>query len=411
MAVSEAINLKSFLTEIGKRINSNISYNLIKKLLRQTPYITMNDKKLLSIKDACNICIKVIENLGVSTVPIIQINQKNSLQALSKNTAIAILNRYISVYTWKVLRANKIDGLQSNINYKILIDDNSAISIPATITLIGGGSGGSGGYGLDGNKDASYTMNLYAGAPGAASELYISYLSIDNLSAVHVTAAGGAQKSMITKKVGGDPTVNSAGANGNNGSTNTWTGNLYDGCTLLAIKGNGGQGSGGIGISSSGGGTYTNQKTNGVTYWCDGYGAKNDWSSDDMTFGGGGGEGGGNCSPTYDSVRKAIGKNNYAGQVTSSVVVNPTAASTDNGQLGYTVLGGTGGYYNGSTWGTTHSSKSAAGLSSAGAGGKGGCVKFVTDASAMGGGGNGGNSGKVTSDSLQCYIYFIQVTF
>ena len=405
---SEAVNFKSFVTAIGKRISSttSIPYNILKKLITCS---NTNESRAISIKEACNICKQILNNLDIETNGYItEITQKDSLTILSKNSAIAILDRYISVYNWiDTIYTNDISILKSDTNYKVIIADETTNSATISATLVGGGSGGGGAYGCDGDKNASYTINVYSGAPGCDSQLYISY---PNNSPFTLSASGGAQKDMASIKVGGNPTNNAVGTNGNNGKQISGKAPLKDGSTILGIKGNGGQGSGGVSVTAggaTGGKTFTNQKTsNGTTYWCDGYGATNEWSGDDLTFGGGGGQGGGNTASIYKDIRRRKGNNSHKGP-TAATVVASTNAGTDNGKLGTVVIGGRGGYYSGSNWGTPQPTQEEQGRTGAGIGGYGGQRRFVTDAAASSNGGNGGNSGRITGRSNK-YIYFIE---
>lgn len=402
---SEAVNFKSFVTAIGKRISSttSIPYNILKKLITCS---NTNESRAISIKEACNICKQILNNLDIETSGYItEITQKDSLTILSKNSAIAILDRYISVYNWiDIIYTNEIANLKSDTNYKVIVADETTNSATISATLVGGGSGGKGAYGCDGDKNASYTINVYGGAPGCASQLYISY---PNDTPVTLSASGGAQQSRTSLKVGGDPTNNAAGTTGNNGQQISSNVIFKDGSTILGIKGNGGQGSGGVSVSNNGGGTFTNQRTsNNITYWCEGEGATNKWSEDDLTFGGGGGQGGGNTASIYQDIRRKKGNNSHKGP-TAATVVASTNAGTDNGKLGTVVIGGRGGYYSGSNWGTPQPTQEVQGRTGAGVGGYGGQRRFVTDAAASSNGGNGGNSGRITGHSDK-YIYFIE---
>lgn len=405
---SEAVNFKSFVTAIGKRMSSTtpIPYNILKKLITCS---NTNESRAISIKEACNICKQILNNLDIATNEYItEIAQKDSLAILSKNNAITILDRYISIYNWiDIIYTKDIGMLKSDTNYKVIIADETT-SATVSVTLVGGGSGGKGAYGCDGDKNASYTIRVYGGAPGCDSQLYISY---PNGTQTSLFAPGGAQTNMTSLKVGGNPTNNAAGTTGGNGKQTSSNVTFRDGSTILGIKGNGGQGSGGVSVNAggaTGGKTFTNQTKSVTPYWCHGYGKTNEWSGDDLTFGGGGGQGGGNTASIYSGgdIRRQKGNNSHSGP-TAATVVASTNAGTDDGKLGTVVIGGRGGYYSGSNWGTPQPSQEELGRTGAGIGGYGGQRRFVTDQATSSNGGNGGNSGRITGISGK-YIYFIE---
>ena len=107
----------------------------------------------------------------------------------------------------------------------------------------------------------------------------------------------------------------------------------------------------------------------------------------------------------YKNIRRK--GNNSHKRPTAATVVASTNAGTDDGKLGTVVIGGRGGYYSGSNWGTPQPTQEAQGKTGAGVRGYAGQRRFVADQASSSCGGNGGNSGKISGQSNK-YIYFIE---
>ena len=372
---SQAVNYRSFMNALGNRIGVDSQY------LHKFIYSSSNSdySRLLSVKEAITICENFLSKMDISRSNITTPTNRNSLNPLSVNTAKQILDKYISCFTWTVaFDTNDIGLLNTGVTYKTIVKDPVERTTTFSVTATGGGAGGGGAATLSGNKNSNYSIVYYQGYAGSASTLYVNETAV-------VSGAGGASLGSTTySNIGKNPSSYTDGKRGSDGSSSTANVTIGDGWYVRGVKGAGGDGSGGIAISSSSTSTYTNSR-NGV--------ADNNWTGERTTAAGGGGSGGNSPNSPGSSDMRGINWSNVV-----------ATKGEQHQAIGTISKGGKGGYNSNSSTGGILPGEPE---DIAGRSGRVGGYKFTAEKNSNSNGGNGGNSGTITGTSSVNIIYLL----